>query len=101
MYRSRIHELLYNHVEVSEHNLESLRLKVSVVDFVNHSKGDMVFYQVSSFLLNRNCKKMHEFEEMDISSKAVHVERHLRIGRRKTLKTLDFVQEFGLWPVVT
>jgi hypothetical protein len=30
---------------------------------------------------------MHEFEEMDISSKAV--ERHLRIRRRKTLKTLS------------
>ncbi len=56
--------VLYNHVEVSEHNLESSQ--VSVVDFLNHREGGMVFYQVSSFLLNRNCKKLHEFEEIDL-----------------------------------
>jgi hypothetical protein len=53
--------------------LRVLRLKVSVVDFLNHREGGMVLYQVSSFLLNRNCKKLHEFEEIDISSKAVEV----------------------------
>jgi hypothetical protein len=39
------------------------------VDFLNHRKGGMV----SPFLLYRNCKKLREFEEIDISSKAVEV----------------------------
>ncbi len=36
------------------------------MDFLNHRDGSMVFYQV--FILNsRNCKRLREFEEMEIS----------------------------------
>jgi hypothetical protein len=44
--------------------------------FLNHREGGMVFYQVfllSSFLLHRNSKRLREFEEIEVSSKAVDV----------------------------
>jgi hypothetical protein len=44
--------------------LRVLRLKVSVVDFLNHREGGMVFIRFSSFLLYRSCKKLHEFKEI-------------------------------------
>jgi hypothetical protein len=37
--------------------------------FLNHREGGMV----SSYLLYRNCKRLREFEEKEISSKAVEV----------------------------
>jgi hypothetical protein len=44
------------------------------MDFLNHREGDMVFYQVFSFLLYsvqqlkcRNCRSFSEFEEIEIS----------------------------------
>jgi hypothetical protein len=43
------------------------------MDFLNHREGGMVFYQVSSFLLYRNCKRLREFKEIEISSTAVDV----------------------------
>jgi hypothetical protein len=36
------------------------------MDFINHREGGMVFYQV--FLLYRNCKRLREFEEIEIST---------------------------------
>jgi hypothetical protein len=43
------------------------------MDFLNHRELGMVSYQVSSFLLYRNCKRLREFKEIEISSKAVEV----------------------------
>jgi hypothetical protein len=38
------------------------------VDFLNHGEGGMVFFiRFSSFLLYRNCKRLREFEEIEIS----------------------------------
>jgi hypothetical protein len=42
------------------------------MDFLNHREGGVVFYQVSSFLLysvqnSRNCKRLREFDEIEIS----------------------------------
>jgi hypothetical protein len=65
----------YNSVEVSWHNLESSQTWCFFMDFLNCRKGGMVFYQV--FLLSplqctvtysRNCKRLREFEEIEISS---------------------------------
>ncbi len=39
------------------------------MDFLNHREGGMVYH----FLLYRNCKRLREFEEIEISSKAVDV----------------------------
>jgi hypothetical protein len=42
------------------------------MDLLNHKEEDMVFYQV--FLVSvRNCKRLREFEKIEISSKAVEV----------------------------
>jgi hypothetical protein len=43
------------------------------MDFLNHREGDMVFYQVFSFLLYRNYKRLREFEEIESPGKAVVV----------------------------
>ncbi len=66
--------------------------------FLNHREGDMVFYQV--FLLShlqkfRNCKRLHEFEEIEISSKAVKVTVNNKEENSEDF-CLDFFQEFGL-----
>jgi hypothetical protein len=72
------------------------------MDFLNHREGDVVFYQ---FVLlspiqcrethGRNCEMLREFEEIEMSGKAVE---GTLIAQRKTLKDfcVDFVQEFGL-----
>jgi hypothetical protein len=52
-------------------------------------------YQVSSFLLYRNCKRLREFEEIEILSKAVEV----TVDNKEENSSdfcLDFVEEFGL-----
>jgi hypothetical protein len=51
------------------------------------------FYQVSSFLLYRNCNRLHEFEEIEISSKAVKV---TVINKVEKEKSSDFCLDFGL-----
>jgi hypothetical protein len=43
------------------------------MDFLNHRERGMVSIRFSSFLLYRNCKRLREFEEKEISSKAVEV----------------------------
>ncbi len=54
--------LMCNHVEVSEHNLESSQTLGFCMDFLNHREGGLAFYQV--FLLYRKCKRLREFEEI-------------------------------------
>ena len=61
------------------------------MDFLNHREGAMVFYQVFLLFLYRNCKRLREFDEIEISSKAVEVTVNI-----KEDFCLDFVQEFGL-----
>ncbi len=68
---SRIHEH-YDHVEVSGHNLV-LILEVFCMDFLNNREGGLIFYDFSYFFLYRNCKRLREFEEIKIASKAVEV----------------------------
>ncbi len=41
--------------------------------FLNHRDGGMVFYQVFLLFPLRKCKRLREFEEIGISSKAVNV----------------------------
>ncbi len=43
------------------------------MDLIYHREGGLVFCQVSSFLLYRNCKRLREVEEIEISSRAVEV----------------------------
>ncbi len=50
------------------------------MDFLNHSEGDVVFYQVvllsplqCTVKHHRNCKRLREFEEIEISRQAVEV----------------------------
>ncbi len=43
------------------------------MDFLNQREGGMVFYQVFLLYLYRNCKRLREFEEIEISRKAVEV----------------------------
>jgi hypothetical protein len=69
------------------------------MDFLNHRKGSMVFYQLSAFLLYRNRKRWCEFEETEISSKAVAVTCALQGGKPLDFY-LDFVREFGLWMTI-
>jgi hypothetical protein len=47
------------------------------MDFLNHREGGVVFYQVSlhsplqcTVMHFRNCKRLHEFEEIEISMKS-------------------------------
>jgi hypothetical protein len=35
--------------------------------FLNNREGGMVYFTFSSFLLYRNCKRLREFEEIEIS----------------------------------
>jgi hypothetical protein len=63
------------------------------MDFLNHRERGVVFYQVFLYsVLNcRNCKRLREFEEIEIS-------RHswrgvlVLIARRKTLKTFVLIR---------
>jgi hypothetical protein len=41
--------------------------------FLKPYRRGIVFYQFSYFLLYRNCKRLREFEEIEISSKAVEM----------------------------
>jgi hypothetical protein len=43
------------------------------MDFLNHREGVWFPIRFSSFLLYRNCKRLREFEEIEISNKAVEV----------------------------
>jgi len=43
------------------------------MDFLNHRERVWLPIRFSSFLLYRNCKRLREFEEIEISSKAVDV----------------------------
>jgi hypothetical protein len=53
--------------------LRGLRLEVSV--WISKTKGKGVWFSIrfSSLLLYRNCKRLREFEEIEILSKAVEV----------------------------
>ncbi len=62
----------YNHVEVYGHNLELSDLRF-LYGFLHHREGGMVSIRFSYFLLYRNCKRLREFQEIEISSKAVEV----------------------------
>jgi hypothetical protein len=56
----------------------------------------MVFYQFSSFLLYRNCKRLREYEEIEISSQSCLG----KVNNKEENSSgfcLDFVQEFGFW----
>jgi hypothetical protein len=66
------------------------------MDFLNHKEGVWFSLRFSSFLLYRNCKRLREFEEIGISSKAVEVTVNNKDENFYDF-CLDFVQEFGLW----
>ena len=75
--------------------LRVLRLEFCM-DFLNHREGDVVLYiRFSSFLLYRNCNRLREFEETEISSKAVEETVN---NKEKNSEDFcqDFVQEFSL-----
>jgi hypothetical protein len=68
--------VLHNFVEVSGHNLDSAHTSGFCMDFLNKREGGIPPYSIrfSSFLLYsvqqlncRNCKRLREFEEIDIS----------------------------------
>ncbi len=50
-------------------------LKLEVVVWISYAigKGGMVSFRFPPLLLYRNCKRLREFEEIEISSKAVQV----------------------------
>jgi hypothetical protein len=83
---------MHNFVEVSGHNLES---SVSAWISLTIGKGVWLSIRFSSFLLYRNCKRLREFEEIEISSKAVEVAVNNKEENSEDF-CLDFVQEFGL-----
>jgi len=56
----------------------------------------MAFYKFSSFLLYRNYKRLHKFEEIEISNKAVEVTVNNKEENSEDF-CRDFVQEFDLW----
>jgi hypothetical protein len=60
---------MYNHVEVSGHNLENFSLGF----FKPYGRGEWLSIKFSSFLLYTNCKRLREFEEIRIPNKAVEV----------------------------
>ncbi len=61
-------------------------------------RGVWISSRFSSFLLYRNCKRLREFEEREISSKAVEVTVTVNNKEENSHDfCLDFVQEFGLW----
>jgi hypothetical protein len=43
------------------------------MDFLNNRKEAWFSIRFSSFLLNKNCKRLRVYEEIEISSKAVEV----------------------------
>jgi hypothetical protein len=43
------------------------------MDSLNYREGGVVFYQVFLLFLYRNCKRLREFEEIEMSSKAVEM----------------------------
>ncbi len=57
-----------HNVDVSGHNLESSQTRGFFYGFLKLSG-----IRFSSLLLYRNCKRLREFEEVEISSKAVEV----------------------------
>jgi hypothetical protein len=71
------------------------------MDFLNHREGGMVFLvsiSFSSLLLcsvqqmnARNCKRLREFEEIEISRRKCRA-----VGNLLDI-CMDFVLEFGLW----
>jgi hypothetical protein len=65
------------------------------MDFLNHRKGGMVFYQVFLLHLYRNCKRLRDFEEIEIAGKAVEVTVNNKEENSYDF-CLDFIQEFGL-----
>jgi hypothetical protein len=68
------------------------------MDFLNHRERGMAFYQVFSFTVYshcKNCKRLREFEEIDISRQAVEVTVNSKEENSQDL-CLDFLQEFGL-----
>ena len=72
------------------------------MDFLNHREGDMVFQQVFLFsplqctvTLCRNSKRLREFEEIEISSKAVEETVNNKEENSSDF-SLNFAQEFGL-----
>jgi hypothetical protein len=44
------------------------------MDFLNQGEGGMVSIRFSSFLLYRNCKRLREFEEIEISRQSCRVD---------------------------
>jgi hypothetical protein len=72
-----------------------LRLEVRISETTE--KGEWFFIRFSSFLLYRNCKRLREFEEIEISSKAVEVLKTVNKKEENCQNIcLNFVQEFGL-----
>jgi hypothetical protein len=62
------------------------------MDFLDHREECMVFYQVSFFLLYRNGKRLREFEEIGVLSKAIE----MTVNNKEEKFCLNFVQEFSL-----
>ncbi len=65
------------------------------MDFLNHREGDVILYQI--FLLSpyRNCNRLREFEEIEISSKAVEETVNKKEENSEDF-CQNFVQEFSL-----
>jgi hypothetical protein len=63
--------------------------------FLNHRDGGMVFYQVFLLFPVRKCKRLREFEEIEISSKAVNVTVNNKEENSDNF-CLGFTQKFGL-----
>jgi hypothetical protein len=58
---------MYNHVEVSGHNLlRVLRLEVSVWISLTIGKGVWFSFRFFSFFLYRKRRRLHEFEEIEM-----------------------------------
>jgi len=68
------------------------------VDFLDHWKGGMVFYNLPSLLLNKNCKSCVSLKKCKSQGKAKAVEVTLN-NKEENFQDfcLYFVQEFGLW----
>jgi hypothetical protein len=69
IYDQKPNSWTYNHVEVSGHN----QTWGFCMDFKTIGKGVWFSIRFSSFLLYRNCKRLREFREIEISSKAAQV----------------------------
>jgi hypothetical protein len=74
------------------------------MDFLSHREGGVVFYQVfllsplqySETLYCRNCKRLREFEEIEISRESCRGDCEQQGEKLLKLFCLDFVQEFSL-----